>query len=154
MDYRTVSRWGITTKLQVGNLAGNSTQLYNTYFGESRFLGRTYYGGHFGSNNDNHYSLFSASGMDFIVIYMEFDPAANPAVLAWADNLLKTHVNRRAIIVSHYLTEGGNPAPFGAQGQAIYDTLKGNANLFLMLAGHRPEEGRRTDIFNGNRCTL
>jgi hypothetical protein len=133
-----------------GNPAGNSTQLYNTYFGESRFLGRTYYGGHFGSNNDNHFSLFSASGMDFIVIYFEFDPAADPAVLAWADNLLKTHVNRRAIIVSHYLTEGGNPAPFGAQGQAIYDTLKGNANLFLMLAGHRPEEGRRTDILNGN----
>lgn len=133
-----------------GTPAGNSTQLYNTYFGESRFLGRIYYGGHFGSNNDNHFSLFSASGMDFIVIYLEYDPGANPAVLAWADNLLKTHVNRRAIIVSHYLTEGENPAPFGAQGQAIYDALKGNANLFLMLAGHRPEEGRRTDIFNGN----
>ena len=133
-----------------GNPAGNSTQLYNTYFGESRFLGRTYYGGHFGSNNDNHFSLFSASGMDFIVIYLEFDPAANPTVLAWADNLLKTHVNRRAIIVSHYITEPGDPAPFGLQGQAIYDALKGNGNLFLMLAGHRPEEGRRTDIFNGN----
>jgi hypothetical protein len=133
-----------------GNPAGNSTLLYNTYFGESRFLGRTYYGGHFGSNNDNHFSLFSAGAMDFIVIYFEFDPAANPTVLAWADELLKTHVNRRAIIVSHYLTEAGNPAPFGIQGQAIYDALKGNANLFLMLAGHRPEEGRRTDIFNGN----
>ena len=67
------------TKLHGGNPAGNSTQLYNTYFGESRFLGRTYYGGHFGSNNDNHFSLFSASGMDFIVIYLEFDPAANPS---------------------------------------------------------------------------
>ncbi len=133
-----------------GNSTGNSTQLYNTYFGESRFAGRTYYGGHFGSNNDNHFSLFSASGMDFIVIYLEFDPAVNPNVLAWADNLLKTHINRRAIIVSHYITEAGNPAPFGVQGQAIYDALKGNANLFLMLAGHRPEEGRRTDVFNGN----
>ncbi|MGH7929918.1 MAG: hypothetical protein ACREQV_19215, partial [Candidatus Binatia bacterium] len=133
-----------------GSPTGNSTQLYNSYFGESRFMGRTYYGGHFGTNNDNHFSLFSASGMDFIVVYLEFDPAANPTVLAWADDLLKTHVNRRAIVVSHYITEAGNPAPFGNQGQAIYDTLKGNANLFLMLAGHRPEEGRRTDIFNGN----
>ena len=133
-----------------GNPAGNSTTLYNTYFGESRFLGRTYYGGHFGSNNDNHFSLFSAGGMDFIVIYIEFDLAANPSVLAWADELLKTHVNRRAIIVSHYIAEPGNPAPFGVQGQAIYEALKGNANLFLMLAGHRHGEGRRTDIFNGN----
>jgi hypothetical protein len=129
---------------------GNSTQLYNTYFGTSRFSGRNYYGGHFGSNNDNHFSLFSAGGMDFIVVYLEFDSGANPSVLAWADELLKTHVDRRAIIVSHYITEAGNPAPFGVQGQAIYETLKGNANLFLMLAGHRPEEGRRTDILNGN----
>jgi hypothetical protein len=133
-----------------GDPAGNSTTLYNTYFGESRFSGRTYYGGHFGSNNDNHYSLFSAGGMDFIVVYLEYDPAADPAVLVWADNVLKTHVGRRAIVVSHYLVEPGNPAPFGLQGRAIYDALKGNANLFLMLAGHRHGEGRRTDIFNGN----
>ncbi|MGH7930493.1 MAG: PKD domain-containing protein, partial [Candidatus Binatia bacterium] len=99
---------------------------------------------------DNHFSLFSAGGMDFIVVYLEFDPAANPTVLAWADELLKTHVNRRAIVVSHYITEAGNPAPFGVQGQAIYEALKGNANLFLMLSAHRPNEGRRTDIFNGN----
>jgi hypothetical protein len=133
-----------------GNPNGNSTQLYNTYFGASRFSGRTYYGGHFGSNNDNHFSLFSAGGMDFIVIYLEHDSDANPTVLAWADNLLKTHVDRRAIIVSHYIINTGNPGTFGPQGQATYDTLKGNANLFLMLAGHISGEGRRMDIFNGN----
>jgi hypothetical protein len=132
------------------NPNGSSTQLYNTYFGTRRFSGRNYYGGHFGSNNDNHFSLFSASGLDFIVIYLEFDLGANPTVLAWADNLLKAHVNRRAIIVSHYITEVGNPAPFGAQGQAIYNALRGNANLFLMLSGHRHGEGRRTDTLNGN----
>jgi hypothetical protein len=71
-------------------------------------------------------------------------------VLAWADELLKTHVNRRAIIVSHYLVEPGNPAPFGVQGKATYEALRGNANLFLMLAGHRHGEGRRIDVFNGN----
>ena len=42
------------------------------------FWGGRYYGGHFGSNNDNHFSLFSASGMDFIVIYLEFDPLRMP----------------------------------------------------------------------------
>lgn len=64
-----------------GNPAGNSTQLYNTYFGESRFSGRGYYGGHFGSSNDSHFSLFSAGGMDFIVIYLEYDPSSDSAVL-------------------------------------------------------------------------
>ena len=38
----------------------------------------------------------------------------------------------------------GNLATFGVQGQAIYDVLKGNPNLFLMLSGHvTPPEGRR-----------
>jgi hypothetical protein len=137
-------------QMPAGSPAGDSTQLYNTYFGESRFSGRTYYGGHFGSNNDNHVSFFSAGGMDFIVIYLEYDEAANPNVLAWADNLLKTHVDKRAIVVGHYFVEPGNPAPFGLQGQDTYDALKGNANLFLMLAGHRHGEGQRTDVFNGN----
>jgi hypothetical protein len=88
--------------------------------------------------------------MDFIVIYLEYDPDADPAVLVWADNLLKTHIDRRAIVVSHYLVEPGNPAPFGIQGEIIYEALKGNANLFLMLAGHRHGEGRRSDTYNGN----
>ena len=64
------------------------------------------------------------------MIYLEFDPRGKCTVLAWADKLLKTHVNRRAIIVSHYITEPGDPAPFGLQGQAIYYALKGNGNLF------------------------
>ncbi len=134
----------------LGSPAGNSTLLYNTYFGASRFSGRTYYGGHFSTNNDNHFSFFSTAGLDFIVVYIEYDDEVKANVLTWADNLLKTHVNRRAIVVSHYLVEPGNPAPFGLQGQDIYDALKGNANLSLMLAGHRDGEGRRTDIFNGN----
>jgi hypothetical protein len=133
-----------------GQPFGNSTSLYNNYFGESRFSGRSYYGGHFGQNNDSHFSLFSAGGLDFIVIYLEYDSDADASVLNWADNLLKTHVNRRAIIVSHYIVEPGNPAGFGVQGEAIYEALKGNANLFLMLAGHRPGEGQRSDTFNGN----
>jgi hypothetical protein len=133
-----------------GNPGGASTTLYNSYFGESRFSGRSYYRGHFGSNNDSHFSFFSAGGMDFIVIYIEYDPAVNSDVLTWADDLLKNNVQRRAIVVSHYLIEPGNNAPFGVQGRSIYDALKGNANLFLMLAGHRHGEGRRTDVFNGN----
>ena len=131
--------------------ASGTTTLYNQYFGSARFSGRAYYGGHYGSNNDNHYELFSASGMDFIIVFIEFDPTANPAVLSWADNVLTTYSNRRAIVASHYLIDAGNPGPFGTQGQAIYNALKGHANLFLMLCGHVvTPEGRRADTFNGH----
>ena len=38
----------------------DGTQNYNLYFGESRFSTRGYYGGYYGSDNDNQFSLFSA----------------------------------------------------------------------------------------------
>jgi len=135
----------------IGDPNGTTT-FYNQYFGMTRFQGRDYYGGHYGSNNDNHYELFSASGLDFIVIHLEYDPSANPAVLAWADSLLKTYSNRRGIVVSHYIINGGFNASFGTQGQAIYNALKNNPNLFLMLSGHVPSpvEGQRQDTYNGH----
>jgi probable HAF family extracellular repeat protein len=133
-----------------GNPSGTTTY-YNQFFGQSHFAGRPYYGGRYGTtDNDNHYDLFSASGMDFIVIYMEYDPAANSAVLSWANGLLQTYSTRRGIVVSHYILNSGNPATFGAQGRAIYEALKGNANLHLMLSGHvTPPEGQRIVGYNG-----
>jgi hypothetical protein len=133
-----------------GDAAG-TTNFYNQYFGSARFQGRGYYGGHFGSNNDNHYHLFSASGMNFIVISMEYDPQPDVPVLAWCGGLLRQFSNRRAIIASHSIIGAGNPATFSSQGQAIYDTVKAYPNVFMMVCGHvSPPEGRRTDTFNGH----
>jgi len=36
------------------------------------------------------------------------------------------------------------------QGAAIYNALKHNPNLFLMLCGHFNGEGQRVDVFEGN----
>jgi len=85
-------------------------------------------------------------------VHLEYDPSATAAVLTWADDLLKTYSNRRAIVVSHYIINGGTNASFGTQGQAIYNALKNNPNLFLMLSGHvtSPVEGQRQDTFNGH----
>ena len=122
-----------------------TTTFYNQYFGEARFTGRGYYGGHYGTNNDNHYELFSASGVDFISISFEFDQAAtaNTAVLNWADNLLKTHPNRKGIIYAHYLLNLNGT--FSVQGAHVYNALKDNPNLILMVCGHVTDEARRSD---------
>ena len=146
---------GMPYGLNVGNhdQSSGSTLKYNEYFGISRFQGRAYYGGHYGSDNDNHYELFSAAGMDFIIVDLEYDSTPEQDVLDWGDALLKTYSNRRAIVVSHYIIDADDdaiPNAFGAQGQIIYDNLKDNSNLFFMLCGHRSEEGRRSDVFNGN----
>ena len=124
------------------------TTYYNQYFGASRFQGRSYYGGHLGINNNNQYHLFSASGFDFIVIYLEYDATPDQAVLDWADALLKANPGRRGIVVTHYLLE--TTAAWGVQGQAIYNALRDNANLSLMLCGHNHGEARRTDVYAGN----
>ena len=135
----------------IGGGSSASTTKYNQYFGISRFAGRNYYGGHYGSDNDNNYELFSAGGMDFIAIHFEYDTTPEQDVLDWADNLLTTYSNRRATVSTHYLIGLGNPASFGTQGQAIYNALSDHENLFLMLAGHIHGEGRRQDTaVNGN----
>src|SRR3984893_375152 len=101
-----------------GNGSPNDTAGYNQYFGISRYSGKSYYGGHYGTQNDNHYELFRASGMDFIVINLAYDESADPNVLAWANGLLQTYSSRRAIVMSHYLINDGFNASWRSQGQA------------------------------------
>jgi hypothetical protein len=141
-----------------GVLRGNHDQdstydYYNKYFGVSRFDGRSYYGGSYnGTDNNNNYGFFSAGGMDFIVLNLEYNPST--AVLDWAKTLLRTYNNRRAIVVSHSILNVGYPAPFMSEGQKIYDALKGNPNLFLMLCGHMHGEGRRVDVYNSRTVNI
>lgn len=147
---------GISYSIAVGNKDqspsddpdGDSTALYNQYFGISRFSGRSYYGGYYGSNFDNHYELFSASGMDFILISLEYG-GSTQAVLDWTDNLLATYSDRRAIVVTHYMINTNGS--FSSQGQDIYNALKDRPNLFLLHGGHKPGEGSREDTYNGHK---
>lgn len=142
----------------VGNPSqGTTTTTYNGYFGVDRFcpagVCRSYYGDHFGINNDNHYQLFSANGYHFIVLHIEYMPSDTPlrrAVLAWADDVLEAHPDRRAIVTTHWmLAETGADADFSNQGAAIYQALRHHPRLFLLLGGHVAGEGRRSDSFEG-----
>ncbi len=134
---------------------GATTERFNEYFGVPRFIGRAYYGGHHGIDNDNHFELFSASGMDFIVIHMEYMPSDTTLrqdVLDWADGVLSAHPDRRAIVTSHHLLRTPTGA-FSNQGQATWDALKHHHNLFLMLCGHEDQANRRYDEFTDSTGT-
>lgn len=154
----TLRAHGIPYGLGVGNHdqspigtgdAGDTT-FFNQFFGVEHFIGYDYYGGHYGANNNNSFQLFSAGGMDFIFIHLEYDTTPQAAVLQWADSLLKQYPNHRAIITSHWIVNTGFNATFSAQGLAIYNTLKNNPNFFLMLCGHIAGEGQRNDTFEGH----
>jgi len=138
-----------------------TTNGYNQYFGVKHFEGRSYYGGHYGNNNDSHYDLFTAGGIDFIVLFLEFDAfnEDQAGMYGWANQILSKYASRKAIVVSHSIlhfnpVKGSNvpQAPFNAQGKAIYESLKNNPNLFMMLCGHVGDngEGYRTEVFNGH----
>src|SRR5690606_1741158 len=105
------------------------TDSFNQYFGMDHFKGKSYYGGHYGRDNDSHYDLFSAGGVDFIVIYVEYDSFDEDMenMNTWAFDLLNQYADRKAIVVCHYLignnakagtNEKGFPR-FGKQGQRL-----------------------------------
>ena len=125
-----------------------ATEFYNQYFGIDRFEDRSYYGGHHGENNDNHYALISASGYDLVVLFLEYDTNADPLVLDWADEILQAHEDRVGIVISHYVLHSSGT--FSDQGQAIYDALKDRPNFALMMGGHLTAESHRADSWDGH----
>ena len=93
--------------------------------------------------------MFSAGGMDFIVVNLDYNSGPSADVLTWADGLLQTHSDRRAIVVSHSMLNTNGS--WTSAGLAIYNALEGNENLFLMLCGHMHGEAMRTETAtNGN----
>lgn len=127
---------------------------YNQHFGETHFTGRNYYGGHYGTNNDNHFQLFSASGIDFLVISLEFDGTAAFAtgpVLDWAEALVQTYASRKVIVMTHNLIN--ESAAFSTQGQAIFNRLSPYTNVIMLHGGHVSSftggEAMRADVVNG-----
>lgn len=133
--------------LSVFGVAGKAIS-FNKYFGIERFTARAYYGGHYGKTNDESWYSFSAGGLDFVVVNLQYNTDPSPAVLAWARSIFEMHPRAFGILNTHYLLgSGGN---FGAQGQAIYQTLKDVPNVQLMTCGHVGAEARRTDTFEGH----
>ena len=147
---------GIPYGVAVGNhdAYNGGTAKFNQFFGTNHFAGHSYYGGNYSTNNDSHYDLFSAGGRDFVVLSLTMAAGSDPALLGWANAVLHSNVNRRAIVVTHSLL---NPAPWPTpaswtrEGPAIFQALTNNPNLFLMLCGHRHGEGRRYEPVGTNR---
>ncbi len=134
--------------------ATGTTNFFNQYFGTARFSGRSYYGGHFGSNNDNFYELFSVGNKDFLVIYFEYDQStafsANNGPLDWGENLVKSYPNRNVIVLSHWVLSANSTASFSPQGKAIYTRFKIYPNFKLMSGGHVGDgEAFRKDTYKG-----
>jgi hypothetical protein len=126
------------------------TTLFNYYFPYTRYESQPWYGDHRGTTNDTNYELFSAGGDDYIVMQLEYWPSSD--VITWADSVLKTHANRKAIITTHgFLGTNGDHYVHGmGSTQYIWDGLVvPNDNVYFVLCGHEAGEYKRTDVVNG-----
>jgi hypothetical protein len=180
--FETLENAGIGYSILPGNhdYYNNSedrTSLMADYFPVSRLSAQPTFGGvyRFEPNSPhNSYSLFSAGGIDWLVLAMEFGPRNQ--IVQWADNVLKRYPNRRAMIVTHsYLywdnnrldknrtDQHGNPHDYGIanewggvnDGEEMWQALKDNSNLQFVFCGHiyhQTEDdgwGYRTDLGDG-----
>lgn len=129
-----------------------TTVRFNRTFGVTRFEGRSYYGGHMGTNNDNNWFTFNAGGLDFVVVNFRYaHEAPSKAVIDWAREVFQLHPYAFGIANSHsILTGGGN---FSAGGKGIYEGLKDVENVHLLTCGHVSAEKKRTDTFEGHSIT-
>jgi hypothetical protein len=145
--------WGVSVGNHDNALIGANTVItttkWNQYFGVNRFAGRAYYGGHYGTKNDNSWVTFSAGGLDFVVVSLMYELDPDPAEIAWARSIFQMHPKAFGVLNTHYLlSAAGN---FSAQSKLIYAALRDLPNVQLMTGGHVADESRRVDVFEGHK---
>jgi hypothetical protein len=142
--------------LPYGILPGNHdipTTYYNSYFPPGRYSANAWYGdSNFpAGKNDNNFILFSAGGVDFIVVQLQYWPSAE--AISWANGVLKAHADRKAIITTHAflgLDASRNVHLMGSTQYIWDDLVMPNPNVWFVLCGHVHGETRRTDMANGH----
>ncbi|EJZ81621.1 hypothetical protein HMPREF9719_01442 [Corynebacterium otitidis ATCC 51513] len=134
----------------LGGAEQGADNLYNQYFGPERYERLNEHPGWVErqasfhpwreGDNDNHYDLFTADGLDFVVVYLSYEVEEEEA--AWADEVLKQYADRNAIVVTHAYNEAstapdGRGGPFSHDGEIIQSrVVDQNPNVALVLSGH------------------
>ena len=146
--------------VSVGNHDGlgaplEDTAFFNQMFPLSSFQGLPSFGGVFEPGKmDNCYHLFSAGGVDWLVMTIEFGP--RDAVLDWANQVAAAHPQRRVILVTHThiysddTLHGSSPSHFWTptsygrtnNGPEVWDKfLRRHANISFVFNGHVLNDG-------------
>ncbi|KQX51826.1 FIMAH domain-containing protein [Paenibacillus sp. Root444D2] len=120
---------------------------FSKYFGENRFKDKPYYGESY-KDNKGHYDLISASGNDFIFVYMGW--GFNDEDMGWMNNVLKQYPDRKAVIVVHEYLQ--NNAARSATGNQMYQkVVVPNPNVWMVMSGHFTGSALRTDQLDDNK---
>ncbi|WP_069386147.1 metallophosphoesterase [Cellulosimicrobium cellulans] len=152
---RIIDEAGIPNGVLAGNhdnLTGQDNgpgALFNEFYGPERYAALSEgwedasYGGPWREgDNQNHYDLFTAGGLDFVAVYLSYGVTDEEA--AWADDVLAQYADRNAIVLTHdYLVPSTSPDGRGSphstpDGRLVHaKVVEPNPNVFLVLTGHR-----------------
>ena len=134
-------------------LADRRTRL-NEYFPVAKFKKWPTFGGAMNDDMCNSYHLFSAGGVDWIVLALEWAP--RDEAVAWANDILAKYPDRKAILLTHaYLYSDGTRYNFAAKpkeqeasphgypcntsandGEELWNKLVRKNNVPLVVCGH------------------
>lgn len=147
--------WGVA----IGNHDFDSTAcrpdqatVFLKYFGPQRFRRYPWFS-RASTNGLNTYQLFSAGGIDFLILHLELD--VPDFAIKWASEVLTAHPHRAAIVSTHsYLNavdgvNGYNSAVsrYGNSGQEVWNkSVRCHPQVFLVLCGHH----QRTVAYHQN----
>ncbi len=150
-----IVRYGILPGNHDMNIQGVA-KYYDRYFPATRYENESWYGAGY-RNNKNSYQLFSVGSLDFIIVHLEWEPTDD--ILNWADAILKSYPERRAIVSTHdYLNNYGTPStmnyrPGGNSGQDIWEKLiRSNCNIFMVVNGHSHWPNGEAQLTSANDC--
>jgi len=128
----------------------SSTENYRRFFGRSRYVGRSWFGGS-APNDLSQYQLFSAGGFDFLHISLEWeapgDASDENTPLGWAQSVMDRYPERPTIITTHAYLWDGFPRgrtffveeenDNGSSGEKIWrEIVKPNPQVFMVLNGN------------------
>lgn len=140
---------------------GTRDSLFNDpiYFGPgSPYATQSSVGGFFeAGRTENSWHTFSANGMDFLIVTLEWGP--RDAAVTWADQIFSNHPDHIGILITHaYMyfdetrydwrlrgtTQSWNPNNYGISGlpggvndgQALWEKLVSKQNVHIVLNGH------------------
>jgi VCBS repeat-containing protein len=160
---------GIPNNLAPGNhdlgTGGTTSTYYDQYFPPSRYAphSSTWYGGWLGEEtgqvqrlNKDNYELFTAGGIDFLIIHLEIDMPSY--AVQWANEIIDRYPDRQVILSTHAFVNtsnarGGSLVTGRADGmtaaQVWTQLVSPNCNVFMVVNGHYPGEGQLT---SNNSC--
>ncbi len=159
---------GVRNNLAPGNHdmgTGETFAFYDEYFPPSRYdlPSNPWYGGWLGEEpgqtqrlNKDNYELFTAGGIDFLVIHLEIDMPSY--AIAWANEIVDRYPTRTVIVSTHAFLNTSNNRPTGtitgrangrSAAQVWTDLIAPNCNIRFVVNGHYPGEGRAT---TNNSC--